>query len=169
VMFGIGNILVPAVAQSRAQEATAHVMRLTLRYGAQGAVVLLPYYALLILFPKRILSLAYGSASPYTQMEVVLRLCVVASACMYLSHLVSGLLYGLRRTVEAFHAQLPGIAIAFLVGLPLTMRYGAAGACAGVILVYSVRTVMCYRMALKHGSERKWSMELTPECSIRTE
>jgi len=140
VMFGLSNLIVPTVAQSHRQAGLAAARRTAFRYATQGALLLAPYYAALLLAPGRILTIFYGANSHYAGLTAPLRLFVLAYVFVYAASVVLALLAGLERTRHAFFAQLGSSLASLGVGLPLAALGGIAGATGGLVLVNGVRT-----------------------------
>ncbi len=84
VMFGLGNLLVPVVARAKAVGGHALAWQSARRYGVQFGLVLLPYFTILLLWPRGVLSTLYGPASPYAGLEGPLRL-LGRGLCVHLS------------------------------------------------------------------------------------
>lgn len=127
VVTGMGNVIVPAVARSSPQGASA-ALRVALRYGALGAVLLAPLYGVLILAPGAVLSALYRGATDYDELGLYLRLFAVAYMLVFPAQLATGLLFGLGRSRRAFWAQGAFAAAVLAVSLPAAAAFGLRGA-----------------------------------------
>lgn len=138
VMFSINNVIVPAVANQRQQGIPA-VSKLTKRFALQGAAVLLPYYALLLIWPVAALSLFYGAGSVYTGLSGPVRLFAVAYALLYGSSVLHGFLNGLGQHRSVLRSEMAAVLAAVAIGLPLCFL-GVVGASVGFLIVNAART-----------------------------
>jgi len=143
LIFGIGNLIVPASARAMAESGVAAAKRAAFSYGSQGALLLGPYLLALFLFPRTALGLFYGQASPYVTLDVGLRIFVVVYALVYLAQVLSSLFNGISRSQFGFLAYLAGGLIALCPGFPLVARAGMAGAFAALLCSYAVRGAVC--------------------------
>ncbi len=134
IMFGLGNLLIPAVAKAFRDEGVFTAQSVAWRYGIQGAILLLPYYLGLLLVPEVALQLFYGSQSPYLELGTPLRLFVIVYVFNYALQIVSALLRGLEQSRTTFWSQLLSSGIAVTIGLPLAALLGVIGATLGSLL-----------------------------------
>jgi len=142
ILFSLPGLIVPATAKAHQQEGMAAAARSALRFGTQAGIVLLPYYALLLIWPRAALALLYGRHSPYLSFDWSLRLFVIAYVFALLFQIKAGLLNGVERPRSVFVAELAGTGIALDVGLPLTALWGVTGAAAAVLLMMFSRYAM---------------------------
>jgi O-antigen/teichoic acid export membrane protein len=141
VMFSSGNLIVAAAARAFVEADPRHAMRVSARYAAQGAVLAMPYIAVLLLTPGVVLSMVYGTASPYSHLQSELRLFAVYGCLAYVAHIAGSLLYGIgkSRSVCGAHA----IGVAFLaIGIPVTVFGGLSAAIMAFIGTVVVRLAM---------------------------
>jgi O-antigen/teichoic acid export membrane protein len=131
IMISMSGLIVPAVARAASQGGPKSATRMALRYCAFGIVLLLPYFLLLMIFPAKMLQLAWGSHSPYISQANLLRAFIVNYCMSYLNTLSSAWLLGLGRARWNFYSQAVNIVATVLIGLPLTAMYGAAGLIGG--------------------------------------
>ena len=140
VMFGVSNVMVPAAARARQNGSLGTSRGIAFKYAAQGAILILPYYLALALWPRGVLQVLYGVGSIYSGLETALRLFVLAYTFNYLAQALAGLLYGLEHARSVLLTQLLGALAAVIVGLPLAAWIGVPGACLGSLVVSLVRT-----------------------------
>jgi O-antigen/teichoic acid export membrane protein len=134
ILSSMGGLIVPAVAIAQTQGGISAARRSATQYAAQGAALLLPYFAALALVPHLMLRLFYSADSPYLNYTTPLRLMVAVYAIFYLSQMTAGFLNGLGHSRWTFFAQ-AGAAIAnALICLPLAAVVGLYGAAWGGIV-----------------------------------
>lgn len=131
IIFGMRGLIVPAVARANRESGKKAAHWVALGYAVQGGILLLPYYALITLWPRLILTTFYGQTSPYIHLEAPLRLFAVAFTFFYLSVVLTSLLDGLEETRRALSAQLVSAFAFLIIGLPLVAWGGLTGASVG--------------------------------------
>jgi len=134
VLFGLGNLLVPAVAQARACGGLSASWRVARWYGLLGAVLLVPYLGVLWVWPGEVLRLVYGTGSPYMALDTEVRLFALAYATIYIGQLAGALLLGLEQSRASFWVTAACAAASVVVGIPLAAGYGVDGALAGLVV-----------------------------------
>jgi len=140
IMQGIGNLVIPSVVHAH-RKGIMQAMRATALLTAQGAVLVLPYYLALGLFPGHALGLIYGPDSPYRLMADVLTILTMTYTMSYFSRMVMGSLSGLAKPDVAFHAQLFGSIASLVISLPLAAWGGVYYAAVGALLSHVVRLI----------------------------
>lgn len=141
VMFGVGNLVTPAASRARKEGGIRQAVRSGLRPGVFGGLLLLPYFGALLIWPRLALSLAYGHSSAYVGMTAPLRWFVLAYVFSYVFSVIGAFLNGIGHPSTLFIGEVAGAVCALAAGIPLTVRYGVAGACLGFFLVTLSRTV----------------------------
>jgi len=134
VLFGLGNLLVPAVAQARVCGGLSASWRVARWYGLLGAVLLVPYFGVLWVWPGEVLRLVYGTGSPYMALETEVRLFALAYATIYIGQLAGALLLGLEQSRASFWVTAACAAASVVAGMPLAAGYGVDGALAGLVV-----------------------------------
>lgn len=132
VIGGAQNLIVPSAAKKRQESGPRSAVRGGLSQIAVGAVLLIPYLALLVLFPREFLGVLYGFHSPYAGLGLALQVSVLSYGFGYFAQMISFLLQGLGLARESFLAQCAATATAAVVGLPLTLLGGLVGAMGGL-------------------------------------
>ena len=138
IMQGIGNLVVPSVVRAH-RKGIMPAMRATAKLAAQGAVLVLPYFFTLALFPGYALGLIYGPDSPYQLMTDVLFILTMSYTINYFSRMVTGSLAGLAKPDIAFQVQLFGSVAALTISLPMAAWGGVYYAAIGALLSHIVR------------------------------
>lgn len=142
VLFGIGGLILPAVAKARHAGRGVEVRRIALCYTVQGAVLLFPYYFVLLCWPHEVLMTIYGGNSPYLGLKLPLQLSVLTYLFGYLAGMGMTTLNGIERGAQAFLAQLASVATVLALGLPLTAQVGLIGAVVGSACATLARLVV---------------------------
>lgn len=133
VLITVSGLIIPAVAAVRDRGAAA-VRRVAGGYGMVGAILLLPYFAVLVLFPRLALVAFYGANSPYLGLAVDLRLFAAGYALSYCVMVCTSMLNGLEQARGTFLAAIIASAVSAVTTIPLTIRFGLIGAAAGGVL-----------------------------------
>ena len=149
VIIGIAGLIVPMVAAVSARQGAGSARHVALAYGLQGAVLLLPYYAAVLLAPEFALRVIAKNPE-YAGLGTHLRLFVVAYMLTFPAQVMLSLLNGLGRTRSTFVAQCAFSATTLLLSLPLAAAYGLTGAVwSGVLpaLAFVVASAVMLRRA----------------------
>jgi O-antigen/teichoic acid export membrane protein len=131
VLFSIVNIIVPASAQARATGGLHAAREAAFQYAKQGACLLLPYYAFLLLFPQLALRTLYGPDSPYVSLTHPLQLFVLFYVLLYASQVLMALMNGTEKTSASFFSQVASAVVTVAIAVPFTAHSGLTGACWG--------------------------------------
>jgi O-antigen/teichoic acid export membrane protein len=141
IMLSLGNIVVPSAARAHVKDGLLAARRVAVRHGTQGGLLLLPYMAALLIFPRQFLGLFYGSGSPYVVLENALRLLTVFYALHYVALTLKFLLNAIEENRPQFVAELCGsLLIAGLV-VPMVLWFGLPGAILAIGLWITARLV----------------------------
>jgi len=127
VLISIQNLIVPAAAKAQREQGIRAAAQNGLAYIALGSLLLLPYFVVLLIWPQFLLGILYGFQSPYSHLELELRICVVAYAIGYWADAACSLLNGLGSPRAGFLAQLGAVGAAVIIGGVL-IRTGLVGA-----------------------------------------
>lgn len=141
VVFGIGNLIVPAVSRAAINKDIVHARQIAARYAAQGALLLIPYWLIILLYPGAILKLFYGAQSPYIVHADALRLTVAVYVLMYITQILSGLLNGLEQSRLFFLSLVVSALVAVGIGIPLAAWGGIEWALIGMTFVAVSRVI----------------------------
>jgi O-antigen/teichoic acid export membrane protein len=135
IVISVVGLIVPAVAIAYRSGGMAGSRKVTLEYGLLGAVLLLPYFALLAIFPEVVLRIyTHGQHETSEALPAALRLFVAAYALTYPTQVVTALLNGLGHSRSALVAQIAFAVATLAVTLPLAAKFGLVGACWGGLL-----------------------------------
>jgi O-antigen/teichoic acid export membrane protein len=128
IVISIAGLIVPAVASASSRDGIGAAKRIALSYGAQGAVLLIPYYAIILLVPGFAISIFSKGNPEYAGLENHLRLFAIGYFFVFPGHVMQALLNGLGHTRAAFNAQLVFSGGVVILGLPLVAWLGLKGA-----------------------------------------
>jgi len=146
VMFSISNIIMISIARSHKTNSDPHEIRgILVAHALQGMIVLLPCFIILFIFPTGILSLVYGSTSPYVSLGINLRLFSVSYLFIYISIIASAYLGAFERNRSQFFIQLIGAIVACILCFPLISSFGARGAIIAITASSLVKAVVGLR------------------------
>jgi O-antigen/teichoic acid export membrane protein len=139
VLFGMMNLIVPATAASMASQGMGSARRTFRMYAWGGGLLLMPYFAVLLIWPDGVVRLLFGADSPYAGHLLAVRLFALSYACIYVTNMYTAFLWGLERARPAFKAQLVNTVAAVAVGLPLAAAGGLIGCIVGGTLAVLAR------------------------------
>jgi len=132
--FGLANVLVATAARARANGDLRASMNAVMWYGSVGAVLLVPYLGVLLLWPAEMLRLVYGAGSPYVTLGAAVRVLSMGCVLIYIAQIAEATLLGLERSRAVFQMTLVRVAFSVVPGLPLAAVYGLDGALAGILI-----------------------------------
>src|ERR1019366_10787462 len=142
VLTSMSGLIVPAVAIASAARVIHAARRAAFGYAAQGAGLLLPYFAALALLPQLALRMFYGANSPYLSYTTPLRLMVAVYTVFYLSQMAAAFLNGLGHSRWTFFAQVGAAISNAAICLPLAAVVGLYGAIWGGIVPMLVQLLI---------------------------
>lgn len=118
ILFGLSNAMVPSVANALEGQGLPQAIRAALRLGGFAAILVGPYLALLILFPRVTLSVFYGAHSPYTSLGWLLPFMASAYLLVFCSQVIDGLAFGLKLPKINFDGQVTAAVVACVIAIP---------------------------------------------------
>ena len=139
IILSLGNIIVPAAARARVIDGLKAARRVAMVHAMQGGLLLLPYFAVLLIFPRQLLSLFYGSKSSYVGLTVALRLLALAYLFYYLSLAFKFLLNALEENRAQFAAEVVSSSLLAIIIVPSVIIFGVNGAIVALGVWFSVR------------------------------
>ncbi len=140
LMISIQGLILPACAQANSHGGIRAAGRVAFRYGVMGAVMLLPFFLVLGLFPERITWLIYRNPD-YQGHATAVRIFVVGYALVYVGNVLMSLLNALEQSKSSFVAQTVCTITAGAVSWPMTYMWGAFGAIFGGAITNVARLV----------------------------
>lgn len=140
VMWSVGNLIVPATAKARINGGVRTASMWAVKYGMEGAVLLVPYYGILMFWPKLALTAFYGNHSVYLELQLALRVFVVAYLFAYLAQVMAALLNGMEHSRSVFLSQVMATVAALALVVPLIAWQGVVGACTGYLTMTLTRS-----------------------------
>jgi O-antigen/teichoic acid export membrane protein len=157
VVFGLCNIILPAVAQSHEEGGAQEAWRTAQTFILIGAALLLLCAIPLVFLPRTVLLLFYGANSPYASLYHAVPIVVLAAAVNSLADMVSAYIHGVKAPKLAVWMNLIGFATAALV-LPLIGSVSVVGCAVGLAVARTVRAIAAWRLiagiAVGSGGER---------------
>lgn len=158
LVSSFANLITPVVAKVKAeaealgQSGFRPARSAAIKYSAQGAMLLFPFFAFLMILPGIALHIFYKHGSPYLQLATPMRIFAVAYALSSVSAMMSSYLCGLGKSRLPFFGQIANAVTTAAITLPLAAKFGLIGAawgglfpvmaqvCVGVYFVRKVST-----------------------------
>jgi O-antigen/teichoic acid export membrane protein len=151
LLAAVANLITPVVAKAKAEAhlrgetGATETQRAALKYAIQGALLLFPFFAFLIVLPGIPLHIFYKPGSPYLALTLPMRVFAFVYGMMYVSAVVNSYLCGLGKSQLPFIGQVANAIVTCLITLPLVARYGINGAAwGGIFPVLAQVTVGIY-------------------------
>jgi O-antigen/teichoic acid export membrane protein len=155
IMNSMSNLITPAVARAAATGGVKASTRTALRYAALGAAMLLPFYAMLLIFATPILQfLSKGGSEgdkPYADYAYLLRLFVANSVAVYLNAVIGSWLQGLGKSRYNFYCQIASMSTTVVISLPLIWKYDVNGLVIGGLISVMSSTSLAAYFIFKHA------------------
>jgi O-antigen/teichoic acid export membrane protein len=142
VMLGAENILVPQIARTRSQLTFAGLISVVGRHCLYCVALVAPFFLAIALYPREVLRLIYGAASPYATHFAALEMLVGVYVCFVLSYILAATLRGYRAGAAVFSMQLYPAMLGITLGSWLTIRSGLDGAALASLLAGILRVGM---------------------------
>ena len=137
LVSSFANLITPVVAkvkaeaEARGESGFRQARSAALKYSAQGAILLFPFFAFLAILPGIALHIFYKTGSPYLQVTTPMRIFAAAYALMSFSAMMSSYLCGLGKSRLPFFGQFANAVTTAIITLPLAAKYGLIGAAWG--------------------------------------
>ena len=139
VMYGLENILVPEIARQRDSLTFTALMQLVWRRGVAGALLVLPFFAIVLIWPAPVLHLFYGAHKSYSQFTLSLQMLAAAYITYLVAYVLGAALRGYRASRAVLKMQLYPALMGITVGSWLTLRFGVSGACFAALIAGAMR------------------------------
>ncbi|HUE66434.1 MAG TPA: hypothetical protein VMO78_18850 [Rhizomicrobium sp.] len=139
VMLGAENIIVPKIARARSDLTFAALITMVGRYCLCCVALVAPFFLCIAFYPRRILGLIYGAASPFTVHIAALEMLAGVYICFVLSYILAATLRGYRAGSAVFSMQLYPAVLGITLGSWLTIRFGLDGAAFASLLAGILR------------------------------
>jgi O-antigen/teichoic acid export membrane protein len=162
ILFSMSNILIPEIARAASNGPTA-ARKVMVKNGIIFGSLLLPCFALLILVPRQLMSVAYGIHSPYLEMAPLLRVMAITFLLQFLATLIGAYEGGLSRPRTYMFVQICGLVVSVVGGIVLIKMYGIAGAVYAGALTAAAR--MSVFALLSQRSDRNQAALLKAEAA----
>ena len=155
IILGLCNVIPQTAAHAQRAGGNAGAWRAARVYMLIGAPPTLGYYALAFAAPGFVLSLFYGSASPYVSLILAVQLLVVAWAMGYAADMVCSYLHGIDAARQALIINTLGAVSAVILALLLSRLYGLTGGCLALVGANLVRLAASHFIHIRiTGHER---------------
>jgi O-antigen/teichoic acid export membrane protein len=138
IISSMSGLIMPAVARTVASDGMKAGTRTALKYIALGAILLLPYFAAMVAFPRLLLIIFCKRDSPYIGYTLELRMFVANYSIVFVATMVGAWLAALGRARFNFYAQAINVVGTLAVGLPLTAKFGVRGLIVGGMISTSI-------------------------------
>lgn len=148
LLAAVANLITPVVANSKAaavargESAWRETRSAALKYSIQGAILLFPFFAFLMLFPGAALHIFYKPGSPFLQLTAPMRIFAFVYGGMYVSAMINSYLCGLGKSRAPFVGQVANAAATCAITLPLVARFGVIGAAWGAIFPVAAQVLV---------------------------
>ena len=143
ITLGMGNALPQAAAHAYHSSGFNGALKTAGHYIAFGLppVILICFGALLM--PELLLRFAYGAHSPYLDYSLAVQLACTAAGIDYVAEMLNKTLLGVKSGKLAVFMNTASVATSF-ASFPLLVKFGASGACLGLVLANAVRLVTAW-------------------------
>lgn len=143
IIFSLGSLIIPAVAQANMAGKSDEVWRAAWKYALPFGGLILIYYVVLLGWPREILAAFYGSNSPYLSLglETPLRIYVLSYTLMYGSIVLQALLYGLEDSRAVSLVQFLSSCVGLVLGIPIVISGEVLGACIASFVIQLITLI----------------------------
>ena len=149
IFVSVANLIVPASAKASSERGANAAFHEAVRYGAQGAFIVLPYLALVLLWPRLVLSILYGRDSSYASLTIALCIFAAVQFVYYIAIVLATLLNALGHSRTNFSILVVSALVSMIVGVPLIIWKGLLGATATMALGILLRAALIGAAARK--------------------
>jgi O-antigen/teichoic acid export membrane protein len=130
-LFSVGNLIIPVASRAMHNGGADSAKRVALNYGLLGGLLVVPFYLLVAFEPHFALRCFYGTASPYLNLQLPLRLFAAAYVMSYIAAVQTALLNGMARSRSALAIQLTMVGGTLAVTLPMAVVGGVVWSLGG--------------------------------------
>jgi O-antigen/teichoic acid export membrane protein len=142
IIVGTYSVMLPTVAKAGREGGIKAVYKVVIKYALLGAILLMPFFGLMVFFPKTIIGFVYKTDSPFLNSENLLRLIVLGYVILYLSRFPTVILAGLEKSKSTFIGQIISTSSSVFVGIPLIITIGDWGIVLGTMLSEIMRIII---------------------------
>jgi len=139
IILGLCNVIPQTAAHAQQSGGNAEAWRAARVYMLIGVPPTFGFYLVSLMAPALILSLFYGSASPYVALTLAVQILVFAWAAGYMADMTCSYLHGVDAARLALLINSLGAVSAMLLAVPLTRMYGLTGGCLSLVGANLVR------------------------------
>jgi O-antigen/teichoic acid export membrane protein len=152
IVFGLSNIVSPAVAQIHANSGIRAAWKTARIYILMGAPLIFGYCLAVMLVPDFVLKLFYGANSSYLGLEAAVRIILLAVAISYVADLIEAFLFGVEAGRAALLISAIGLATAAVL-LPFTESRGVLGGTVILAIASAVRLAASFYLMSRVTAE----------------
>ncbi len=153
VMLSIAGLIIPVATVANSVGSIRDARLAAMKRSSFLVAVLLPFFAILLVFPSQVLNIVYGGESPYSSLVVPLRLLVIAYVFFFVANVACSILNGIERPGGTLVAQGVSLGVAIIIGIPLSASFGVSGASLGIATTFAAWSVAAWMLGL--GAERE--------------
>ena len=154
ISIGTANLIVPATTRAWHSFGKKAAYEVAMLHGVRGAMFVVPYLLIALLWPQHLLTALYGHGSPYISLQTALRVLAVGQCLFYCATVISSLLNALEESRTNFLALSVSAVASIVVGVPLVLRDGLWGAVVTIVLGISIRSAIVYFAARRQVADR---------------
>ena len=133
IILGLCNVIPQTAAKAQLSGGNAGAWRASRIYMLIGVPPTFGYYALALVAPGLLLSIFYGTDSPYVALTLAVQILVVAWAIGYAADMTCSYLHGVNGARLALLINTLGAISAVVLALVLTPTYGLTGGCLSLL------------------------------------
>jgi O-antigen/teichoic acid export membrane protein len=153
VILGLCNVIPQAAAESR-RRGLAASWSAARSFGLLGMPLTFGYYAIALIAPEFLLSVFYGSQSPYAALTTLARLLILAQMMNYWAEIMASFLNSAAAARMASWSNLVASAVSLALAAVFIPLLGAVGAALVMIIANSVRLGISARNVAHMTGER---------------
>lgn len=140
LLLGLTGLMIPSIAFAAASGERRFGIRIGMFYSGMGAMILLPVWVMIALFPQPILGIFFPGK--YDSAATALRLMVLFYVIDYGGRMLETTLNGLQHNPQSSRANLAAAVVTVGLTLPLTWRMGIHGAIIGGCVAVAARAIV---------------------------
>jgi O-antigen/teichoic acid export membrane protein len=141
LLFTMGNLLVPAIANAESEGGLSKARDVSVHYVQIFGSIIFPYIALLLVSPEFVFRVMYGGLAPPIGFDFVMRLFAAAYLAIFGAQILGSWLRARLLPKHDFAANLLSAITMLAAGLPLVRFMGVNGAAIAFFLACMARLI----------------------------